>query len=58
MSSPRAVLDGLDSTNERRLLQEILRRKMVKVPLALYPQISLDQILIATGADNFFPYHE
>jgi hypothetical protein len=58
MPSPAAVLDGFDSTEERRLLQEVLRRKLVKVPPALYPQISLDQILAATGADDLFPYHE
>jgi hypothetical protein len=58
LSGAAALVSLTGNPSEYDQLREVLRRKLVKVSPALYPHISLDQILIliANGNDNLFPY--
>jgi hypothetical protein len=58
LSGPAAVVSRTGNPSEYDQLREILRRKLFKVSPALYPHITLDQILAANGNDNLFPCQE
>lgn len=57
MSSPVSTFARFGSDVERLQLQEILRRKLVKIPPHLYPNVQLNGVMKATGMDNYYPYH-
>lgn len=58
MSNPAALVRRVGEPSEYQLLREVLRRKLIKVSPALYPNITLDQILAANGNNNMYPYQE
>ncbi|KAI4702464.1 hypothetical protein J4E81_002828 [Alternaria sp. BMP 2799] len=58
MSNPAALVRRVGEPSEYQLLREVLRRKLIKVSPALYPNITLDQILAANGVNNMYPYQD